>query len=585
MVENIRKLIIKCNLNVESMMRHGTIAVVSMFIIGYIFGGVNVMLVFPIALTSLALSKQNIYVKTFKKTLRLVLVYWILILVSFISSLNPVIGIPINFITIFIIGYFLTIGYNPLIYKPFLMLYVFTSFFPATIDSLLARLLSILMGVFIVVISEVFIHRTDHRKVLNKTICTSIKLITEQIDNLLKNEFSTKLYRLHSAEMRDLSYKIYITRYRKNFTTNLGKIQFDLYIAMEYLNIFIKNINKWNNEGINDILAKAIGELKEVLQAICRYSNEDIDLEQLEISIYDFLMNYEEYKNYKELNDIIIIIKSIELSIIELSRLNKKRENRIYNSWKKTNIERVRNIVKDNFTVGSIRLNFALRLSITLTISLFLGHLLDFYKIIWISITIMSIMQPYYEETIKRSKDRIKGNIIGLGTVIFILTISNSLIVNIIILIIALYLTYGFKEYSKLSLFTAIASISIASIGTNIYGTAIYRVIYIILGVIVVIISNKFLFPYKLESGVKQLIMKIMKFNKLVVEETSKEGEIDDNAIRDIVIYESINYQKLYLRNLQYKHEGIEGIIDRNNEFIIKIAYDNLVKRVILNSL
>lgn len=578
MVENIRKLIIKWNLNVESMMRHGTIAVVSLFMIGYVFGGVNVMLVFPIALTSLALSKQNIYVKTFKKTLKLILAYWILIMMSFIASLNPAIGIPINFITIFIIGYFLTIGYNPLIYKPFLMLYVFTSFFPATVDSLLARLLSILMGVLIVVISEIFIHRTDHRKILNKTIYTSITLIIEQIDNLLKNEFNMELYRLHSAEMRDLCYKIYITRYRKNFTTNLGKIQFDIYITMEYLNILIKDISERYSEGLNEGLTKVIEEFKEALKAICRYSNEEMDLGKLKNSIDGFLIESEKPGSYRELNEAIIIIKNIERSIIELSRLSRRKENKIFNQWKSTEVERTRNIVKDNFTVGSIRLNFALRLSITLTISLFLGHMLDFYKIIWVSITIMSIMQPYYEETLRRSKDRIKGNIIGLSIVIFILTISNSMIVNIIILITSLYLTYGFKEYNKLSLFTAIASMSIASIGMNIYGAAIYRVIYVILGVIIVILANKFIFPYKLEHGIKHLIIKILKFNKVIIKELSKNEETNDNTIRDIVIYEAINYQKLYLRNLQYKYEGIEKLIDENNKFIIKIAYNTLLK-------
>ena len=42
-------------------------------------------------------------------------------------------------------------------------------------------------------------------------------------------------------------------------------------------------------------------------------------------------------------------------------------------------------------------------MSITLTIALLVGEFLGFYKIIWAIITIMSIMQPYYEDTITKA--------------------------------------------------------------------------------------------------------------------------------------------------------------------------------------
>ncbi len=70
----------------------------------------------------------------------------------------------------------------------------------------------------------------------------------------------------------------------------------------------------------------------------------------------------------------------------------------------------------------------------------------------WLGITIMSIMQPYYEETLNKSKDRLKGNLLAILLVIIILNLFQSQVVHIIVLVCSLYLTYGFKSYYKLSL-------------------------------------------------------------------------------------------------------------------------------------
>ena len=85
-------------------------------------------------------------------------------------------------------------------------------------------------------------------------------------------------------------------------------------------------------------------------------------------------------------------------------------------------------------------------MAITLTFSIFMGELLGFYKVIWAIITIMSIMQPYYEDTILKSRERIKGNIIAILLTGAVIHLFDSKIITILILIISLYLLYGFKS-------------------------------------------------------------------------------------------------------------------------------------------
>ena len=61
-------------INTYSMLKNGTIAVLTMFGVGILFGEKNIMLAFPIALTSAVLGRQNFKVKTFNKTIRIILI-------------------------------------------------------------------------------------------------------------------------------------------------------------------------------------------------------------------------------------------------------------------------------------------------------------------------------------------------------------------------------------------------------------------------------------------------------------------------------------------------------------------------------
>ena len=64
-------LIKKYNVNVTSMIRNGTVAVITMLGVGILFGSKNAMLAFPIALTSTVIGRQNFYVKPLNRIARI----------------------------------------------------------------------------------------------------------------------------------------------------------------------------------------------------------------------------------------------------------------------------------------------------------------------------------------------------------------------------------------------------------------------------------------------------------------------------------------------------------------------------------
>ena len=123
------------------------------------------------------------------------------------------------------------------------------------------------------------------------------------------------------------------------------------------------------------------------------------------------------------------------------------------------------------------------------------------------------------------------------------------------------------------------ASICISSLSVSLNKLLIYRIFYVIIGVIVVLLANKFIFPYRLKDGIMQLVKKILRYDQYLID-TSREylskGE-GDNYIRDLIIHITLLTQKLYLRNLQYSDESISEFIDKNNELLVKVGYKVLM--------
>lgn len=568
------KLVKKFNINIHSMLKHGSVAVITLFGVGILFGVKNIMIAFPIALTSTVMGRQNFQVRTFSKAIKIIIIDLIIVLTAYLSSINIWIGIPINLVAIFLIMYTIVSPYDLTFYKPFIMLYVFTQYAQVSLAELPLRILSVIFGV-LVVVGASFVNRVNERSILGKSVQEAFTLINNQLEKILIGEFDHVIEDKCSKIMRDIAYKVYITRHRKYLTTNLGKVQFKIFITVEYLNLYMIHIY---NQVKDSIISKEyIGYLKEIIENIIELCKDNVDIQALQENVEIFIKNQSMDKDYHF--EISLILENFIESIKELRLTGKRGSNKVYKDWARADIDKTRVTFKEYFKPNTIRFKFAIRMAITLTIALSIGEFLGFYKIIWAVITIMSIMQPYYEDTIKKARDRIMGNIFGILFTGILINVVNSRAITLIILVVSLYLIYAFKEYYKISLFAAISSICIASLTENINLLIFYRIIYVLIGVVIVAIANRFIFPYRLKDGVEQLIEKIARLNKKIIEDSMEFLQRNKQIyeIRDLVIHSTLLCQKLYMRNLQYHDEEINRFIDINNKYVIEVGYKVLI--------
>ena len=562
-------------INTYSMLKNGTIAVLTMFGVGILFGEKNIMLAFPIALTSAVLGRQNFKVKTFNKTIRIILIDLIIVTLAYISRLNIFIGIFINFISIFLIMYTITSPYDPTFYKPFIMLYVFTQYAWVPLNKMPARYLSVIFGVLIIVICNKIVNEINEKSLLGKSIYKALSLISEGLKDILEGNYTKKKELECTNIMRALAYKVYVSRYKDYLTTNLGQIQFKIFMDIEHLNLFLRKIEEGYSH--KDITKREIEELISLVEQIKKFSNGNINVEQVVNETNRYVNKY--IKEAKYGYEISVILINLSKNINSLNAVDRREINKVYEKWQRSYLDKTRYTFKEYFRKDSIRFKFAMRMAITLTLSLFIGEILGFYKIIWAIITIMSVIQPYYEDTLKKTKDRVVGNTIAIIFTGVAINLIDNKFVTIAILIASLYLLYAFKEYHKISLFAAIASISVSSLSNNINELLLYRIAYVIVGVLIVIIANKYIFPYKLQDGIRQLEEKVKRYNEMLLKEGKLylQDEGDIHIVRDIIIHLTLMNQKLYLRNIQYGDENVDIFIDDNTYFAIEVGYSILM--------
>ena len=562
-------------INTYSMLKNGTIAVLTMFGVGILFGEKNIMLAFPIALTSAVLGRQNFKVKTFNKTIRIILMDLIIVTLAYISRLNIFIGIFINFISIFLIMYTITSPYDPTFYKPFIMLYVFTQYAWVPLNKMPARYLSVIFGVLIIVICNKIVNEINEKSLLGKSIYKALSLISEGLKDILEGNYTKKKELECTNIMRALAYKVYVSRYKDYLTTNLGQIQFKIFMDIEHLNLFLRKIEEGYSH--KDITKREIEELISLVEQIKKFSNGNINVEQVVNETNRYVNKY--IKEAKYGYEISVILINLSKNINSLNAVDRREINKVYEKWQRSYLDKTRYTFKEYFRKDSIRFKFAMRMAITLTLSLFVGEILGFYKIIWAIITIMSVIQPYYEDTLKKTKDRVVGNTIAIIFTGVAINLIDNKFVTIAILIASLYLLYAFKEYHKISLFAAIASISVSSLSNNINELLLYRIAYVIVGVLIVIIANKYIFPYKLQDGIRQLEEKVKRYNEMLLKEGKLylQDEGDIHIVRDIIIHLTLMNQKLYLRNIQYGDENVDIFIDDNTYFAIEVGYSILM--------
>ncbi|MEG1001870.1 MAG: FUSC family protein [Clostridium sp.] len=166
--------------------------------------------------------------------------------------------------------------------------------------------------------------------------------------------------------------------------------------------------------------------------------------------------------------------------VLYLTRKNKEIKNKT-----------IFDLFKDGFEIKDDRLRFSIKMAIGIGLAVLIGKIIGTEKGMWISIAVMSLTQPHYEETKNRMKKRLISTIIGFGIFILLFKIIVPYKYFSLLTIVLGYIYTFIEEYGIKMIFVTINAL-VASMSVFTTPTAMtLRLGFLLIGILLIYLISK----------------------------------------------------------------------------------------------
>ncbi|MDY7061680.1 MAG: FUSC family protein [Sarcina ventriculi] len=540
-----------------------------------VFGGANSLVGITVITAVLMLTQRDLTAEPIKNFLTLLLVNVMTGVFSYIAVNNLWIGIPLNLIALFVIAYTFSSNIKGLVVIPFGLQYLFMISEPVYGIDFEKRMIALVFGAFFVMAIQFVVNKKKLEKTFNPSIINIIDSLIETIslpeyllepspyvmgrliDTLRDDEDTGNVLFKNIDNLK----KIIYDKRKKGFYLNRGtKEVVDIVWILERISLNLHKDCIYKNKEFNKYLKSYLSEIK-------------FSIENKKYSI-----NYKEfYGNLDE--DMLEVKKTIDDLVININQLMKienmkKHDFHIKAPKHFSKLE----IAKKDFKIDSLRVSYALRLAILGAFTLFLTKFFNLAEGRWMVYTIFALIQPYKEVTIRKSKDRIQGTIIGVLLVIVVFMIFKNTQVRMLSILFMGYLNPYAQRYRNMVIcitFSAVASLAITENITVILGGE--RLFFVVIGVIIALIGSKYIIPYNIENT-NQYIIK--NYNKLrfQLKKDINTSQVED-GIKLLYVLPAFFEEKLVSLNTGEKLKELKEFT-KNQRLIINNLYEKYYNKI-----
>lgn len=547
----------------------------------------NNMLIGVMSFTALLMFlSSDLTAEPLKNTVTLVLFFVCIGIGSFITTRNIYLAVPINFIIIFCIikkfGYILK---APL-YLPFVFMYLFLISEPIPFKDLPLRLISLVTGALLIMIAQFIVNKNKIKKVSDKTFSEYINLLIQKID-LINDKSKVEEINLKAFSLvTSLKVIIYERKEKHFYISEDGKVSLNVLVSLEKLNYLIDKVNKDKSSTIT--LEDLRSYLIFILTQLNSYNKENL------IEFIDNIVT----KNKDTSNTLDLQIMS-NLIFIKNSIIDYK------DNKKKLNLTEIRNVKKDAFTLKDIKFNsiqvaFALRLSILVTVTCFIMQYFKLDQGRWIIFTVFSLTTPYYEKSIAKSKDRFVATLIAAFIVSILFTVVTDSTLRGLLMLFIGYLNMYAKTYKSQIIIGTLSSVAMAAMTTppviGDFGQAgpitlaLIRICYVLIGTVIALIINKFIFSYNvakananLDDSSSKVLKDLCKNLKNIIDKKNLDSYVNNSYLLVSHIEKTI-LENIELLKDKSAYNNYYDISDKKMQLASSIyEFTNLIKSYNLN--
>ncbi|MCR1850585.1 FUSC family protein [Paeniclostridium sordellii] len=550
------------------------IAMISIFSF-LIFGKENLLIgigSISIAITMIGQNYKSNKIQTF---ITLSVIQLILGLGAYISGYSSIIATFVSLSISFSIYYIFSNETKASKSSAFMTLYVLLLYSPITIEQLPKRLIALIFSSLVIMCLYFILSRYNFKKITNSQIINTIDLINKQLDLIKEGQVIEEFNKNASILLKNIELNIYDS-IEKN-----KKLSIEVY-KKEVVVLLLKKINT----SLNYIKESEIDEtlfknLKFVLADIKLYILEKISDNELKERFIKYDSNYDikglnsDLKTYNYYN-LRLAIKELYRQLDNEFIIQNLREKISLRLQLKTDID----ILKNNFSMSSLRFNIAVKASILIATSIFIVNYFNIYEGKWIVLTLSILLLPYAEQSSKKALDRVIGTVIG--AIIFGLIykfIDGNIILITIVFLISLYMNISVRKYDIRCIFitiNAIMAVKMIYPSSVVFKLIEYRIVLILIAALLTWIIVNLIFPYKIKNDIANIIKHYIKFDNYIISLSTSEG-IEYEEIEKINIKNNYLWSRVNFINKQLKNDDIEEFLKRQNDFFTNISLSILL--------
>ncbi|NEZ50212.1 FUSC family protein [Clostridium botulinum] len=543
-----------------------------------IFGVENTLIGVTIITAALMLLEEDLTIAPFKYFMYLIIINLLLGVFSFIASKNLWIGIPVNFIAMFTIGFLFCYDLKTNLYVPFGLQYLFMLSVPVANDQIAVRLISLVVGTIFIVLVQLVCNKHRLVKSANKTVENIFKELINK-SQLLIDEKNCKNIDINiEKEINQIKKLIYSKRKDWFYLTEYGRINLNIAFILQSINLYMNDLYKDYNESDYEEILKDIQDKFIMLYK----SRKDIKaLNNIKKEIME-CVNKENGKSNSSLQRVLVNLEILCNYFIQLNTLeNHDYINKTYPIPHDFNII---NILKRNFTTSSLRFAYAVRVALCTIIAIFIMDYFKIYEARWMAYTVFAIVQPYAENSKVKSYNRMKGTLIGGVIFVILFTIIKNPLIRSVIVIGAGYIDSYNTMYDRKMICVTISALGTAYITSSVGSVFLYRMLFVILGLVLALLVNEFILPYTLKDSSKDLINmgncttdKLIEEAKLYISEKNNNHVIENLFIISSLVEEKFNNLHSHIQSYEQALKDKKKVIANIYEMYIWAENDKIL--------
>ena len=504
------------------------------------FGEKNTLIGVTTVTATLMFLERELSLSPVRNTIKLILINLLIGISSYLVISNMYLGIIVNFFTLFLISYNFCYNLRNPLYLPFTLQYLFLLANPVDNQELLLRIFSLVFGAIVIMLAQILVNKNRLAKSGNKlleNVCDSIvnKIeYKEQYDlvddGVEKVNQSIDAFRTMVYDKREYNY----------YLTEEGRLKLNLSVALENIHSMIHDTNLGSID--NDILKTLELLIKEV-KLLLNNSKDNIGGHDVTLYMQKLFKICEE-KDIDDLLNLQLLDSMLLLSdtIKSLRALDEKQYNIVDRSHEISELFSDSGIKSFFMDKKSIRFCYAMRVAISITIATFIMQYFNLSEGRWILFTLLSLITPLYEASKSKTKDRVFATIIGSIIIFILFSIFKDPTLRMLIILATGYLNGYANQYRYSTIFVTVSAIGSAALLGDVGILTINRIFFVFVGIVMAILANKYIFPYKVKDSMIQLknmyhetIINMLKEVKNLVE-----GNKQPTTMKNLIVLTSL---------------------------------------------